>query len=84
MKYILMLAMLVAVSVQAQDYCFDAEGHYIPVPENYKLVAIPAHWDVTEVYRESKRVKDVMIKNTGVEPEDCDELAISPSSCDDG
>ena len=69
----------------AQEYCYDETGQYFEVKDGFKLVQIPAHWDVADVYRESHRVKELQATD---EPEvgtvvvcDDDVLVISPSTC---
>ena len=57
-------------SAHAQE-CF-IDGEMVVIPDNQKLVLVPLHWDVKDVYRESHRVQD--ISELIVVPIPCDEM----------
>ena len=72
-----------AALVFSQEVTVFIDGVEYDVPEKHKLVIIPDHWDVTKLYRESFRVREItaLLPHVMTICNGEDMLVISPASC---
>jgi hypothetical protein len=79
--FLIMIALPFAAFAQEPDVVVFVDGVEVAIPVKYKVVIIPKHWDVANVYRESHRVLELPTEPVVVTSTCSDELVVSPATC---